>query len=347
MRGILTPKISVCIPSYNYAHYIGHCIKSVLAQTFEDWELIIVDNCSSDDTERVVTAFADPRIRFYTNDHNLGLVRNWNRCVSLARGGFVAVLPADDLYLPRMLDRSVAMLDAHPEVGFTHASFHRIDEHGEITETKRWWESDQVMPGLVALRRLVMGCYLTPASVVMRRECYRQVGGFDENYRFEIDWAMWMRMALSYEVAYIAEPLVCERHEHPGSVTVRRVFRQPRLLASEDFRLLGEIFGRLPETREWRELRRQAYQNLMMRHIHRTLRLLHNGESARFRSELAYAVRLDHRFPFRHRKLMILGLASLLGSGFANRIDSLEETFWKIVRGESVRRGETTSPSKT
>src|SRR3972149_3665070 len=109
------PKVSVCIPSYNHARYIGASIESVLAQSFEDWELVIVDNFSTDDTQAVVKSFRDPRIRSYASDRNVGLVRNWNRCVSLARGEYVGILPADDIYLPRMLERSVGRLDAHPK----------------------------------------------------------------------------------------------------------------------------------------------------------------------------------------------------------------------------------------
>ena len=329
------PEVSVCIPTYNYAQYIAGCIQSVQAQTYDDWELIVVDNRSSDNTEDVVRAFQDPRIRFYKNEQNLGLVRNWNRCMSLATGKYVSILPADDYYLPRMLERSVAMLDAHAESGFTHSSFHRVDGQGNLIDTKQYWEIDWVMPGLDALRRLLLHCYIVPPSVVMRRDCLGRIGGFDETFRYTIDWVMWTRMALKYDVGYIAEPLACERAGHASSVTIRQVKTRPKVVTSEGLRLLQEVFAKLPDTHDWREVRRQAYRNLMDLHVMRTSGLLHEGDVQRFRSEIAYAIRKDNRFPFRYRKMMVLAAASFLGPNFANRLDRSERAFWQVVRGDS------------
>ena len=328
------PRVSVCIPTYNYAHYIAGCIRSVQAQTYDDWELVIVDNQSSDNTEDVVRTFRDPRIHFHRNDENIGLVRNWNRCMSLANGEYVAILPADDYYLPRMLERSVAMLDAHPRLGFTHSSFRRVDAQGNLIDTKQYWESDWTMSGLAALQRLVLHCYVVPACVVMRRDCFREVGGFDEAFRYAVDWLMWTRLALNYDVGYVAEPLACERPGHTSSVTVREVKKRPQVVTSEGFLLLQEAFGKLPETRDWSEIRRRAYRNLMDLHVMRTLGLLREGDSQRFRSEIVYALRQCHSFPFRYRKMMVLSAASFLGADFADRLNRAEREFWRAMHGE-------------
>ena len=325
------PKVSVCVPSYNYGHLIGGCIRSVLDQTYEDWELVIVDNHSSDNTSEVVRSVDDSRIRYFENSENIGLVGNWNRCLALAQGEYVGILPADDLYLPRMLERSVEMLDAHPHVGFCHSGFHRIDARGQIVETRQEWDVDQVIPGLSELRKLVLGCYMTPASVVVRRDCFDELGGFDGRFRFEIDWLMWLRIALAHDVAYIAEPLVLQRHQHPGSVTAKTVAGQPRLRTSEDFRILQEVFRKLPPSPEWREIRREAYRRLMNRHLSRAHRLFRLGQMEGFRSELAYAVRKDPSTPFRYRRMMILGAASLLGPRFASIFDSPKEAPLQVV----------------
>lgn len=332
------PKVTVCMPSYNHAHYIGKSIESVLSQTFDDWELVISDNCSSDNTAGVVRKFTDMRIRFYRNDANLGPVRNWNRCVSLARGEYVAILESDDQYLRRMLERSVEILNAHPRVGITHSSFHRIDSEGNFIDTVRRWEHDQVMDGHTALRHLTRECYITPSSVVMRRTCFDDAGGFDERYRYNIDWSMWMRVALSHDISYIAEPLVLQRTGHAGSVTTREVIRQPRISTSEDLRIIDEIFERLPPTREWRAAYHQAYRDIMYRHIMRALWLLHQGETSLFRSEIAYAVRRNHRFPLQYRKVMALWAASVFGGGFAKRLDFGEQVFWQAFRGGPGKR---------
>jgi len=331
------PKVSVCIPSYNHARYIGSSIKSVLAQTFKDWEMIIVDNCSTDNTEEVLKTFADPRIHFHKNETNIGAARNWSRSASLARGEYVAVLQSDDQYLPGMLERSITMLDTHPRVGFVHSSFHRMDSDGNFIDMQQRWEHDQVIDGLNALRLLTKDCYITPSTVVMRRSLFKDLGGFDVRYQYSIDWSMWMRMALSSDVGYIAEPLVLQRPVHPASLTARSIMRKPRLATSEELRLIDEIFGILPASREWREIRHEAYRNIMYRHIVKALWLLHHGETSPFRSEIAYVIRLNRRFPLQYRKVMALWAASVLGTGFPKWLDYQEQAFWQAFRGQRRR----------
>jgi len=323
------PKVSVCIPTYNYAHYLGPCIESVLAQTFDDWELIVVDDCSSDNTEEVVRAIRDSRIRFFSNEHNLGLVRNVNHCISLANGDYVCVLHADDLLLPKMLERSVAVLDAHPGVGFTHTAYYRIDENGTILDVEQRWESDRVMGGAAALRNLLMDHYLAIATVLTRRDCYRILGSYDESYEWAYGWEMELRIALHYDVAYIAEPLACHR-DHSGSLTQRKYFVNPRAATAEERRLLEQVFSKLPATPEWHHLRSVALQRVVNRHAGRAYWLLRQGEAARFRSELAYAVGLDRKLLLRYPGLMALWLASLLGARGPNWLISAKQALCQI-----------------
>src|SRR5688572_5841450 len=105
-----SPKVSVLIPTYNYAHYLDEAIKSVLNQTFSDFELIIVDDKSSDNTSEVVQKFlSDPRVSFYINDENLGLVHNFNRCLEYAKGDYIKFLMADDIFNEQLLEKYVAV----------------------------------------------------------------------------------------------------------------------------------------------------------------------------------------------------------------------------------------------
>lgn len=327
------PKVSVCIPSYNHARYIGSSIESVLSQTFSDFELVIVDNCSEDDTEEVIRGHRDPRIRFSKNERNLGLVRNWNRCLALARGDYVVILPADDLLLPRMLERAVPLLDAHPTVAFTYGSYHLIDENGQIIKTNMQWKEDRIMTGLDMIRNTLFEVgFARGPSVVMRRECYTKLGGFDEKYEFVIDWDLYARLARLYDVGYIAEPVACFRYEHPGGVTARKYLRNPRLATSEEFRLLEEILRQAPATAEWRQAGRLAYRKSIDRHVAMTYRLLRNGEPTRFRSELIYAMTKERSLPLRHRKMTVLWFASLFGLRFALFLDAIERTFWQRLQ---------------
>ncbi|HIJ77231.1 MAG TPA: glycosyltransferase family 2 protein, partial [Deltaproteobacteria bacterium] len=114
----MAPKISVCIPTYNYAHYIAPAIESVLNQRLTDFELIILDDCSKDNTEEAVSRFLnDKRVLFEKNERNLGLVANWNKCISMARGEYIKFVFADDMLASQeVLGLMAGILDSDPSV---------------------------------------------------------------------------------------------------------------------------------------------------------------------------------------------------------------------------------------
>src|SRR5689334_17359944 len=106
------PKISVLIPTYNYAHYLDETIQSVLNQSFKDFELIIVDNHSTDNTEEVVSKYlADERVSYHKNEKNLGLVGNWNMCLTYPKAEYIKFICADDMIHPEMLDKFYAVME--------------------------------------------------------------------------------------------------------------------------------------------------------------------------------------------------------------------------------------------
>src|SRR6476660_8884800 len=104
-------KVSVCIPVYNGDRFIEAAIESVLDQTFKDFEIIIVDNQSTDNTVSLIKKYTDPRIKFFQNDSNIGLIPNWNMAMSKASGEYIKILPADDLIYPQCLEWQVAILN--------------------------------------------------------------------------------------------------------------------------------------------------------------------------------------------------------------------------------------------
>lgn len=212
------PRVSVCIPVYNGATYIRESIESVLAQTFGDFELIVADNCSTDETEAIVRSFRDRRVRYVRNARNLGLVGNANRCVQLASSEYVCLFHHDDLMLPQNLARKVAVLDAHPGVGFVHSNLVLIDEMGRRVAGEMWAEHsrrDYVEAGRVAFRRFLMempqASSIFIGAVLARRSCYRRLGGFRDELPHCNDSEMWMRMMLFFDVACVGEPLVMYR----------------------------------------------------------------------------------------------------------------------------------------
>lgn len=220
-------KVSVCIPVYNGSAYIAESINSVLAQTYENFHLIVCDNCSTDNTEEIVRSFRDPRLKYVRNAENLGLVGNANRCLELANGEYVCIWHHDDVMLPENLERKVHILDEHPDVGFVHSNLILIDEKGEIVAPEIWNEDsrrDYIEDGLTVFHKYISylscgrGASIFFGAVLARRKCYKKLGGFCPELPHCLDSEMWMRMMLFYKIACIGTPIVKYR-VHPTSTS--------------------------------------------------------------------------------------------------------------------------------
>ncbi len=140
MTGHRIPTVSICIPTYNRVALLQEAMDSVLGQTFQDFELIISDNASTDDTPSLLRSYTDPRIRYTRNARNLGAYRNYERCFALATGKYVGFLPDDDVMLPENLARKVAVLDEHPSVGLVHSRYHLMDQGGSMLSARPGWD---------------------------------------------------------------------------------------------------------------------------------------------------------------------------------------------------------------
>ena len=171
------PAVSLCVPTFNRAHALGRTLDSLLQQTFRNFELLIVDNASSDETAEVVGRFDDPRIRYYRNSRNLGMYPNWNRCLDLSRGEYVAIYHDHDLYDPRIVERAVAILNSHPEVSFVYTGVRTIDRAGRNVRTwaEAWWPA--LVPGRRIARRMARrwSSFVQASTVMARRDAY---GGY-------------------------------------------------------------------------------------------------------------------------------------------------------------------------
>ena len=213
------PRISVCIPTYNGARFVGTALESVLSQTESDFEVIVSDDASTDDTDEVVRSYGDRRIHYVRSPVNLGVAGNRNSCLALARGTYVAWLDADDVYRDDMLERQAAVLDRYPNVGLVHASCTIIDEAGAPLPTwPRAFEQDTIESGKAALRELTVSNYIRAPTVMLRRRVYDQAGGYNETLRSSEDWELWMRAAVVADLAYTAEDLASYRY-HGRSLT--------------------------------------------------------------------------------------------------------------------------------
>lgn len=227
------PRVSICLPVYNGGAWIEQAIASACAQTFEDLELIVSDDASTDDTLARVAAFDDSRIRVVRADRNLGQALNANRCIELARGPLVKFLHADDVLYPGCLEAMVPIFDESPQVGLVFSPRDVVlDEPDE--ESRSWYERyhtlhtplgelDRVTSGRRIFRRwLEVGVHDNligePSVVLVRRECFERLGTFDPRLQQSSDIEMWLRIVLEYDVGFLPEPLCAYRH-HAASVT--------------------------------------------------------------------------------------------------------------------------------
>lgn len=201
------PKVSVIIPAYNAITYLPKTIANVLEQTYTDFEVIVINDGSTDNIEEWIAQISDPRLKLVSQS-NLGLAGARNTGIRESQGEFLAFLDADDLWESTKLAKQVQILDAHPEVGVVYTWVAYVDERGNSTGRV---VSNQQQGNV--WQELTKGNLVECGSVAMvRGECFEKCGVFDCNLgSFVEDWDMWLRIANYYQFKVIKEPLVYYR----------------------------------------------------------------------------------------------------------------------------------------
>jgi glycosyltransferase involved in cell wall biosynthesis len=213
------PRVSVCVPVYNGGAFIGETLRSILAQTFRDFELLVTDNRSTDGTVEIVRKFTDPRIRLVINDTNLGAIGNFNAALAQARGERVKVVCADDLLAPTCLEEQVAALDAAPGAVLACCARRIIDHRGKGWMVRRFPGHAGRVPGREAIARVIRSGTNPvgePMAVLMDRAAVIRLGGFDANWKFCVDVDLWCRL-LTLGDAVIQGGALCSFRVSPGS----------------------------------------------------------------------------------------------------------------------------------
>lgn len=222
--------ISICIPTYNRCQDLAHGLGSILSQTRGDFEVLVVDDGSSDRTCEVVDSFGDSRVRYTVNDNNMGIYGNFNRCLELAQGDYVAIYHDHDVYRGDMVKKSAALLDLHPELSFVHCALAMMDSQGNLTAVDvRDYPQVCAGPDVVRLLLAQLSSNVMSATVMMRRAACEQVGGFDTSYGNGADKMMWYRLCTVGDVGYVAEPMALIRERRRGSATAQMRWQEVRL----------------------------------------------------------------------------------------------------------------------
>ncbi len=213
----MTPAVSVVITTYNYGRFLPGALDSVLAQTFQDFEVVVVDDGSTDGTPALAGPYlADPRVRYHFQEHS-GQSRAKNAGIRMARAPLVAFLDADDVWLPRKLERQTALFRGDPGLGVVYGRRLLIDEQGQELE----YAQPPLHRGLI-LPRILLCNFVCFSSSVVRREILESVGVFDEGLPLAIDYDLWLRVARGHRFDYVDEPLVLYRTGHDSLSRRRR-----------------------------------------------------------------------------------------------------------------------------
>lgn len=205
------PKVSVVIPAYNAMRYLPETVESVFKQTFSDFEVLIINDGSSDNIVHWTSGLSDSRVRLISQE-NRGLSEARNTGIAHAQGEYIAFLDADDLWEPTKLEKQVRCLDDNPAVGLVHTWLVLVDEQSKSTGRVMKYNAQGYVWNQVAEKN-VIAC-----PSVMVRHCCFDVGVFNRNLRSLEDWDMWIRIASRYPFAAIAEPLAYYR-QLPSSMS--------------------------------------------------------------------------------------------------------------------------------
>ena len=206
----MTPLVSVVMAAKNYARFLPVAVESVLAQTFADWELLVIDDGSTDATPAAVRPFlADARVRYFRADR-LGQPRAKNLGIGLARGEFVAFLDADDAWEPTKLDKQLAVFRDNPDVGVVFCKRSLMDEKGKLIHTK----PQAAPPRGRVLPAMFVQNFVCFSSAVVRRAVFAHVGRFDPQGDLAIDFDLWLRVASHHGFDFVDEELVQYRTGH-------------------------------------------------------------------------------------------------------------------------------------
>jgi len=271
----MTPKVSIYIPVYNTEKYIGETIESVLNQTYSEFELIVVDDCSQDGTVEIIKNYVerDNRIRFYQNECNLGMMPNWNHALSLCNGQYIGKLDADDLWSETFVEKCVAILDQDREVGLVCSGYKNINEKG-----KDILEEDYLPPAAFADKKfsfkdlLLKGADQMYESQIakqgiglMRSSIFERTGDF--SLIIAADTEMWFRTGIFFQAYCINEILHKHRiwsESHVQKVVVNQVgLAERNLFEATNLILDNYIKHNAISYKQYKSLKKKAIRHYM------------------------------------------------------------------------------------
>lgn len=246
------PRVSILLTCYNHIKYLPACVEGIISQTFQDFEVIALDDGSSDGTRAWLTNLAKKsriqNLKLVFNEQNLGTYGTLNAGLDHATGEFIAILNDDDLWAPTKLDKQIELMDRLPSVGLVHTDGTFIDGEGNVSAGNPLGfdfprtETGDVLLALVDANKIIA------SAALVRRECFDKLGRFNSAYFGSGDWEMWYRIAEAHNIGYVAEPLTCYRiHGENASHKLERIWKDDQMLREWIEPRIAGYAGRFPD----------------------------------------------------------------------------------------------------
>ncbi|MCE3233914.1 MAG: putative glycosyltransferase protein [Vampirovibrio sp.] len=231
----MKPYVSFLIPCFNYARYLRECLDSILNQSFTNFEVLILDDASTDETPELAREIAatDSRVQYYRHEKNIGHLNNYNFGIQKAQGELIWLISADDyLASGTILESFTQQFQAHPQLGYAFCRVQCMDEHSNPypkfiprLEEKSLSSEPHLYPGRALFRELVKGNFIPAPSVLARKACYQQYGHFHSELTHSGDWYNWLLFSLDWDVYYDPEPKVYYRKHNQN---MHMTYQKPR-----------------------------------------------------------------------------------------------------------------------
>ncbi len=217
------PLVSVIIPTYNRANFLVEALESVFSQTYQEFEVIVVDDGSTDDTPKLIKRFLQVK---YVRQQHKGVASARNLGIKYAKGDLIAFLDSDDLWLPKKLEYQIAFFKKHPETVAVQTEEIWIRRGKRVNPKKKHKKES----GWI-FHRCVELCIVSPSGIMLRKKVFKEIGLFDENFPVCEDYEFWLRLSVRYPIYLISEPLIIKRGGHPDQLSKRPGLDWFRLLA--------------------------------------------------------------------------------------------------------------------
>ena len=284
----MAPKISVVIPTYNREHYIEKAIDSVMAQTYQDFEVVLVDDGSEDNTREKIKKYGERVLYFY--QENKGIPGARNTGIRNSRGDYIAFLDSDDYWRPEKLKRQMKLFNDHPDYGLVASCCASVEMDGSFRERNRLGKSGWV------LNDIFKANFIRTSSAIIKKSCFEKVGLFDEQLQQCQEYDLWMRMAAEFPIGFINESLTVYV-DNPKGISIDG--------------LTGRLFRLIALEKEY--LKEKVPEKIYKRRMAKNYQVVGRHYLKRGNREqgLSYLKKARNLAPFNVKNLVYLGLGCL------------------------------------